>query len=249
MVTMAVVGATGLAGRHVCRWAESAGHRVVPLSRSVGVDVLTGQSLPVALDRVDVVVDASNVRAPGREPSEVLMAAMEHLAAACITTGVRRLVLLSINGIDDPGFDDFPYYVAKRAQEAVLRQSGMAFTILRSAQWFEFSLNPAAVTASADQVTVEDWLIQPVAVDAVAAELVAAGASERETVTVAGPDVLRLPELTARYLRARGDHRPVQSTPPGLAAFGSGALLASPGARIVGPSIDTWLTRAGELRD
>ena len=46
--------------------------------------------------------------------------------------------------------------------------------MVRSTQWMEFALNPGAVTQSDDQVRVEDWLVQPIAVDEVARVLVEA---------------------------------------------------------------------------
>jgi uncharacterized protein YbjT (DUF2867 family) len=46
---IAVVGGTGTVGRHVAAQAREAGHEVVVLSRSRGVDVRTGQGLAGAL--------------------------------------------------------------------------------------------------------------------------------------------------------------------------------------------------------
>ena len=48
---IAVAGATGRLGRHVVEVLEARGHDVVPMSRSSGVDVVTGDGLDAALDR------------------------------------------------------------------------------------------------------------------------------------------------------------------------------------------------------
>ncbi len=149
-------------------------------------------------------------------------------------------MLLSINGIDAPCFDDFPFYVAKRASGDPAR-SGLPYTIVRSTQWFEFALNPVAVTH--DTVSVEDWLIQPVAVDAVAASLLTAAESGEvdETVTITGLGTVRPPELTARYLRAVGDLHPVRVRRPAIPELSFGALLAPCEATVVGPALDDRL--------
>ena len=55
---IAVAGATGRVGRHVVDVLEAGGHDVVAMSRSTGVDVVTGDGLADALGR----------RSPGGEP-------------------------------------------------------------------------------------------------------------------------------------------------------------------------------------
>ena len=46
---IAVTGATGRVGRHVVDVLEAQGHEVVPISRSSGVDLITGEGLAAAL--------------------------------------------------------------------------------------------------------------------------------------------------------------------------------------------------------
>jgi hypothetical protein len=41
-------------------------------------------------------------------------------------------------------------------------ESGVASTIVKSTQFDEFAANQVAVKASADEVSVQDWLIQPI---------------------------------------------------------------------------------------
>lgn len=80
-----------------------------------------------------------------------------------------------------------------------------------------------------------------------ARELVDAATSDGAgDVSVAGPEPMHLPELTRRYLVARGDDRPVTPTPPSLPAFGEGALLARPDARLLGPTLAEWLATPDE---
>jgi uncharacterized protein YbjT (DUF2867 family) len=251
-VRVAVVGATGTAGSRTVARLEDRGHEVLRIARSRGVDLLTGGGLAEALHEVDVVVDASNPSPlqPTMGIVRALTTAAVHLVDACASRGVGALVTLSISGIEDPAFDDFPYYVAKRAQEEVVRSSPLRWTILRTTQWHEFATNPSAVTFTDDEVLVQDWLVQPVAVGTVADVLVelAVDGTPGTTRTVAGPEVIRLPDLTRRLLERRGDPRAVRSVPPRMAALGEGALLAPADATLLGPTVDGWLDSLGGTR-
>ena len=60
---VAVVGGTGLVGRHVVEILERKGHQPVSVSRSTGVDVTTGVGLDDALRDVAAVIDVTNTRA------------------------------------------------------------------------------------------------------------------------------------------------------------------------------------------
>jgi nucleoside-diphosphate-sugar epimerase len=50
---IAVAGATGTVGRHVVDMLEAEGHDVVGMSRSLGVDVVSGDGLAEALRRAE----------------------------------------------------------------------------------------------------------------------------------------------------------------------------------------------------
>ena len=67
---IAVPGATGRLGRHVVDVLEERGHDVVRISRSNGVDVITGDGLAEALAGVDVIVDAATGPSPVYERGE-----------------------------------------------------------------------------------------------------------------------------------------------------------------------------------
>lgn len=247
---IAVVGGTGLLGRHVMRTLSDTGAAAVALSRSTGVDLASGAGLADALRDVDVVVETSKVSLTDTSLDIVAttVASMENLLAACEEAGVRRIVHTSINGIDHPGLTAFSFYEAKRAQERLIADRwDREACVVRSAQWYEFALSPAAVTETSAHVEVQDWLVQPVAVASVGRVLAQLSVTDRSPAgrTVMGPDVLHLPELTRRVLAARGDARSVRATEPSLTAFGDGALLAPPGAQIEKPGLDDWLAATG----
>jgi uncharacterized protein YbjT (DUF2867 family) len=244
MNTIAVIGATGTAGSLVTDKLKGQDVTIVEISRSHGIDVISGTGLSEALHGVDVVIDTSNVF-PSENAGDIVAAqatATRNVVGACITGQVGRLVLLTIAGIERPEFDNFPYYMAKRLQREIVLRSGVPTTIVKSTQWHELAANPAAVTFGPNEVVAQDWLIQPIAADTVAEVLVvtALGAPSAPR-TITGPDVIRLPELTSKMLDAQGDHRRVRTEDPPLAAMADGALLAPSHAVMIGPTIETWL--------
>jgi uncharacterized protein YbjT (DUF2867 family) len=203
MRRIAVIGATGTAGRPSTDKLRNRDLTPVEISRSKDVDLHSGEGLRAVLADVEIVIDASNARFPRDDSTsigEALTTATRNVVDACTTQQVAHLVLLSISGIQNPVFDDFPYYVAKRDQEQIVSSSGVPSTIVRSTQWYEFATNPTAVTFQEDQVVVQDWLIQPIAADTVADVLVEAalGGPSASPRIIAGPEVMRLPDLTTK---------------------------------------------------
>ena len=179
---------------------------IVEISRSHGVDLISGgRGLSEALQGVDVAIDASNVSPD--DSGDVVAAqtrAAHNVVDACVAGEVRRLVLLTIAGIDRREFDDYPYYVAKRLQREIARHSAVPTTIVKSTQFHEFATNPAAVTFSPNEIVAEDWLIQPIAADTVAEVLVvAATGAQSAPRAITGPGLIRLPDLTSKSLMHR----------------------------------------------
>jgi uncharacterized protein YbjT (DUF2867 family) len=251
MTTIAVVGATGTAGSRVTARLKGRGVRVVEISRASGVDLVTGQGLDEALAGVDVVIDVSNPLPPVEGDADImdtLGSAYRNLVGVCASHEVQRLVVSTIAGIDDPLFDGFAYFAAKRAAEDIVLESRVPATIVKSTQWYEFATNPAAVNFDDGVVVAQDWLIQPIAADTVADVLVEAALGQtRMPRTITGPDPIRLPELVSKLLAAQGDSRRVRAAEPALPALSGGGLLAPDHAVVLGPDVDTWLTTT-ELR-
>jgi uncharacterized protein YbjT (DUF2867 family) len=241
---IAVLGATGTAGTRTVSLLAKEGISPVAVSRSTGVDLITGEGLSEALRGVDVVIDVSNPFPQDDTVGlhEALTSATRNVVKNCAAQGVGHLVFLSIAGVEDAVFDNFPYYAAKRAQEGIVEDSPLRSTIVKSTQWHEFATNPAAVTFLDDEVLVEDWLIQPVAADTVAEVLVetALNPPGAAVITITGPEQIRLPELTSRMLARSGDSRNVRVAAPPLDALSKGVLLAPAHATALGPNISTW---------
>jgi NAD(P)H-binding len=133
---VAVAGATGRAGRHVVELLEARGYEVVPMSRTSGVDVVTGDGLAEALTGADCVVDATTGPSPEEAAAtEFFTTAARNLHEAGAAAGVRRLVIVSIIGCDR--FTG-GYMAAKLAHERAALAGPIPARILRAAQFHEF---------------------------------------------------------------------------------------------------------------
>ena len=98
---IAVAGATGRVGRHVVDVLKAGGHDVVAMSRSSGVDVVTGDGLAEALEGVECVIDAASGPSPDQEAAtEFFTAAARNLQEAGERAGAHRIVVVSIIGCD-----------------------------------------------------------------------------------------------------------------------------------------------------
>lgn len=237
---IAVIGATGTAGSRVVARLKARDVGVVEVCRAHGVDVISGRGLFEALAGVDVVIDVSNpLPADGQSNvTQTVAAATRNIVGACAARHVGRLVVLTIAGIEEPSFDGFPYYEAKRAAKEIVLAGPVPATLVKSTQWYEFATNPAAVSSVDGEVVVQDWLIQPVAADTVADVLVETALGQTHPPrTITGPEVVRLPELTSKLLAQRG-------TPVGCAPCSRRSVRSGPGRcwRPTGPSSSdpTW---------
>jgi uncharacterized protein YbjT (DUF2867 family) len=123
-------------GRHVVDVLNEGGHDVVAISRSNGVDVITGAGLAAALEGVEVVIDTSTGPSAEQGPAtEFFLTATRNLEEEGVKAGVRRLVLVSIIGTDK---STGGYGAAKLAQERAVLAGPIPGRILRAAQFHEF---------------------------------------------------------------------------------------------------------------
>lgn len=98
---IAVAGATGRVGRHVVDVLKAGGHEVVVISRSSGVDVVTGDGLAEALTGVACVIEVTNGPSSNQEAAtEFFTVAARNLHEAGERAGVQRIIVVSIIGID-----------------------------------------------------------------------------------------------------------------------------------------------------
>jgi uncharacterized protein YbjT (DUF2867 family) len=242
---IAIAGGTGTVGRHVVEAAQAAGHQVTVVSRSHGVDVVSGAGLAEALAGADVVVDTLNTPSIRRGAAEAFFTTTSrHLQEAATRTGVRHVVLLSILGLENvPGYG---YYHAKLAQERAVVDGPVPSTILRAAQFHEFAGQLIRLTRRGPIALVPKLRSQPVAARTVAEHLVRlAGAQPGSRLELAGPEAQEIPELARRLVAARQERlRVIGFSLPGRVGrlMRGDALLAGPGTALDGPSFSTWLT-------
>jgi uncharacterized protein YbjT (DUF2867 family) len=248
---IAVAGATGRVGRHVVDVLEERGHDAVPMSRSQGVDVITGSGLADALAGVDWVIDVATGPSPEQGPAtEFFTTAARNLQEAGERAGVGRIVAVSIIGCDRFAGG---YGAAKVAHERATLSGPVPARVLRAAQFHEFVAQLLDWGRQGDVVYVPKMRTQLVAARAVAEALVDlaaadAPASGHTIPEIAGPREESLADA-ARLLAARR-HDPVKiqvvSDPadPDREVYESGALLPGPQATLAGPTFEEWLDAA-----
>ncbi|MCR6489114.1 SDR family oxidoreductase [Amycolatopsis sp. OK19-0408] len=240
-----VIGGTGLIGRTLVTRLTEHGHEAVPAAPSTGVDTLTGQGLKEVLQGADVVVDVSN--SPSFADDDVMeffTTSTGNLVAAAKEAGVGHYVALSVVGSERQ--PDVGYFRAKVAQEKLITESGLPFSIVRATQFFEFAGGIADTSTVDGEVRLPGAGVQPMAAAEVSAAVgrVAAGQPVGGLTEVAGPEVFGLDEWVRRVLTARSDAREVvtDSKAPYFGAVpGPKDLLPGPDAHLAETTLDGWL--------
>ena len=245
MTKIAVTGATGRLGRPRVEILEGQGHEVVPIARSKGVDVITGEGLPEALDGVDAIVDAATGPSPDEEEAtKFFTTATRNLHEVATEAGVKRIVLVSIIGIDK---FKAGYNAAKRAQEQAALAGPIPTRILRATQFHEFveqmldwgrNGNAAYVAAMQTQVIAARTVAEELA------QLVVDSEPTGPTLEIAGPRPERLVDLARLVVAHNGESLEVVETNeyfPEGDLYDSGAALPGPDAKLAGPTFEEWL--------
>lgn len=202
---VAVIGGTGLVGRHTTKALRQAGHDAVVVARSTGTDVVTGAGLDAALAGVQAVIDVTNTAAQRAAAAREFFATTTgHLLAAEQRAGVGRHVMLSIVGVDR--VEGNAHYAGKRRQEKLALNGPIPATIVRATQFHEFAAMVVGWTRQGDVATVPPLLVQPVAASDVGQILaeIATGTPQSRMLELAGPEIQDLVDMARRTLTARG---------------------------------------------
>lgn len=158
---------------------------------SAGVELVAGDvrvkaSLDPALDGVETVISAVTGFGPGGSgPRAVDLQGNHNLIAAATAAGVKHFILISIHGASSD--DSMELYRAKYAAEHRLRESNLAWTIIRPTVFMELW---AAI--------VRDSLIK-------SGTATVFGRGENPINFVSVQDVARLIELAVKDRRLRGE--------------------------------------------
>ncbi len=248
MAKIAVAGATGRVGRHIMDVLDEQGHEAVAMSRATGVDVLSGAGLAGALVGVDQVIDAATGPSPEQEAATgFFVTASRNLQEAAAQAGVRRMVVVSIIGIDRLTAG---YNVAKLAHEQAMLAGPVPARILRAAQFHEFVGQLVDWGRQGDVSYVPRMRTQLVAARTVAEALVALALDEQAPDSgpipeIAGPREESLPEVAALLAERRGEPAKVvgvlDPANPDSDLVADGALLPDSHARLAGPTFAQWL--------
>jgi uncharacterized protein YbjT (DUF2867 family) len=243
---VAVAGGTGLVGRHTVEALKGGNHEAIALSRSHGVDLLTGEGIDNAMVGVEAVIDVTSVETPDREATRKLFGTMtKNLLAAEERASVKHHVLLSILGLDL--IEGNAHYAGKRVQEELVASSSIPHTIVRAAQFHDFAEMLVNWVKTPEGSIVPPLLIQPVAVSDVAETLAEIAVGQPiGHLDLAGPETQDLVDMARRTLAAKGYS--VKLIPSweggfyGVEAAGD-ILLPDSDARIAPTTFDEWLSR------
>jgi uncharacterized protein YbjT (DUF2867 family) len=249
---IAVAGGTGRVGRHIVDVLEERGHEVVPISRSLGVDVVTGEGLAEALAGVETVIDAATQPTPDQEAATTFFNTATHnLQAAGERAGVQRIVVVSIIGIDrfTAGF-----LAAKRVHEQAMLAGPIPVRILRAAQFHEFVADLLDWGRHDGVSCLPTMRTQLVAARTVAEALVDLATASDSSGTrmapipeIAGPREENLVDMARLLAAHRGDPVRIEAqagfdpADPDRDAYEGGALLPGPHATLAGPTYEEWL--------
>jgi uncharacterized protein YbjT (DUF2867 family) len=244
---VAVVGATGRIGQQAVAALSAGGHETVPISRTTGVDVLSGQGLDAALAGVDAVIDASNTGS--QDVPEILAffgGMTRNLIAAEERAGVRHHVVLSIVGIDHG--QQVPHYSGKREQERLVTSGPIPWTIVRATQFFDLAARTAEWNEHDGVAPIAPLLVQPIAPSDVGEILadIATDAPRNGVVEIAGPETQGFVDMARRTFAARGQDMTLVPTWRGTfdTSMAGEVLLPGPDARLGATTFEQWL-RAG----
>jgi uncharacterized protein YbjT (DUF2867 family) len=209
-----VIGGTGLIGSKVVACLREEEHEAVAASPDSGVNTLTGEGLPEVLEGAEVVIDVSN--SPSFEDKAVMdffTTSTRNVLAAETDAGVRHHVALSVVGTDR--LPDSGYLRAKVAQEKLITDALIPYSIVHATQFYEFAKRIADEATDGDTVRLPDALIQPMAADDVAAAVceISLRPPADGVIEIAGPEELSFEEFIRERLGSMGDSRTVVTDP------------------------------------
>ena len=209
-----VIGGSGLIGSKLVTRLREHGYEAVAASPNTGVNTLTGEGLAGALANATAVIDVSN--SPSFEDAPVLEffeTSTRNLLAAAAASGVGHHVALSVVGTER--LQQSGYFRAKSAQEKLIENSAIPYSIVHATQFFKFARSMADAATEGGTVRFAPVLFQPIAGDDVAQAVarISVNSPLNGIVEVAGPEQFRMDEFFRHVLAMRDDPRAVVADP------------------------------------
>ena len=247
-----VIGGSGLIGTKLVNSLENLGHQVVSASPQSGVNTITGEGLAESLAGAEVVVDVAN--SPSFEDKAVMeffQTSGKNLLTAEKEAGVKHHVALSVVGTER--LQGSGYFRAKLAQEKLIKESGIPYSLLHSTQFFEFVGGIVQAGTVGERIHIAPAFIQPIASDDVVAAMTSLtiGSPINATLEVAGPEKIRLSDLVKKYMGLKDDNREVvadEHAPYFGVEINDASLTPAPNARLGEIKYDQWIAQPGNLR-
>jgi uncharacterized protein YbjT (DUF2867 family) len=243
-----IIGGSGLIGSKLVKKLREHGFEAVAASPNSGVNTLTGEGLAEVLEGDSVVVDVSN--SPSFEDAAVMeffKTSTRNLLTYEAAAGVGHHVALSVVGTER--LSESGYFRAKIAQEKLIKESSIPYSIVHATQFFEFVKSIADAATDGNSVRLASVLIQPMAADDVASAVgkIAVGTPVNGTVEIAGPEQFRLDELIRQGLSARNDPREVIADPHARyfgAEVSERTLVPGDDAQLGETRFEDWLSQS-----
>ena len=242
-----VIGGTGLIGSKLVNKLRADGHEAVAAAPNTGVNTITGEGLAEVLKGASVVVDVSN--SPDWEDAAVLKffeTSTRNLLTDEAAAGVGHHVALSVVGTDR--LSESGYFRAKIAQEKLIKEASIPYSIVHATQFFEFLKGLADISMVGDKVHLPPVLFQPMAAEDVASGVARAAVGQpiNGIVEIAGPEQFRVDELVRRRLASLNDPREVIADPNARyagAKLSEKTLVPGKNAQLGDTRFETWLTQ------
>ncbi len=244
-IKIVVIGGTGLIGSKVVTKLNEHGFEAVAASPDTGVNTLTTEGLAEILEGASTVVDVSN------SPSFKDAAVMEFFQTSTgnllkfeAAAGVTHHVALSIVGAD--ALPDSGYMRAKVAQEKLIKNGPIPYSIIRATQFFEFLGRIADEATNGNVASLPPVRFQPIAANDVACAVskIAKVPASNATIEIAGPEQYSFDEFIRRGLSFRNDPREVIADPAALyfgTELGERSLVPRDGAQLGETRFEDWL--------
>src|SRR5881409_1176477 len=248
IMKIVVIGGSGLIGSKLVPKLREHGHEAIAASPNSGVNTITGEGLAEALKGASVVVDVSN--SPSWDDAAVLKffeTSTQNLLTYEAAAKVGHHVALSVVGTDR--LSESGYFRGKIAQEKLITESSIPYSIVHATQFFEFLKGLADISMVSGKVHLPPVLFQPMAAEDVASGVarIAVGPPVNGIVEIAGPEEFRVDELVRERLATLKDPREVIADPEARyagAKLSLRTLMPDKTARLGETRFATWLTQS-----